>query len=381
MTTAFVIVAAGSGTRLGQATPKAFITLGKSNMLEHCVEAVASWDATCTVIAVVPENWVEPARELLASYPGQVIVVAGGASRTESVRVGLGQVPDGTDFVLIHDAARALMPADVFERVRQGLQSGAVGVVPTLPVVDTLVVVDHDTADTSEGVDRSVLGVVQTPQGFHASVLASSYQQATGDFTDDASVVRQAGHRVISVPGDPRGFKITYDADLQRARDLLFGGQGVRVGVAIDVHQFDDSAKLWLAGLEWPGERGLSGHSDGDVALHAIVDALFQAAGLGDLGSHFGSDRPEFAGARSTVFLEHALSLLQQAGYEAKSVGVQIVANHPKIGTRRLEAEEHLSQLVGAPVALSATTTDGLGLTGRGEGAAAIATAVISPLF
>jgi 2-C-methyl-D-erythritol 2,4-cyclodiphosphate synthase len=137
---------------------------------------------------------------------------------------------------------------------------------------------------------------------------------------------------------------------------------------------------LWLAGLEWPGEPGLKGHSDGDVVIHAIVDALLQAARLGDIGSHFGSDRPEFAGASSRVFLEHALTLVNGAGYAVSSVGVQVIANSPKVGPRRQEAEELLSSLVGAPVALGATTSDGLGFTGRGEGAAAIATAVLHAL-
>jgi 2-C-methyl-D-erythritol 4-phosphate cytidylyltransferase/2-C-methyl-D-erythritol 2,4-cyclodiphosphate synthase len=147
----------------------------------------------------------------------------------------------------------------------------------------------------------------------------------------------------------------------------------------MDVHRYDESVPLVLAGMKWPGEPGLAGHSDGDVVIHAIVDAILQAAGLGDLGTHFGSDRAEFAGAKSRVFLDHALSLVTDAGYMVSSVGVQVIAQAPKIGPRRLEAETVLSELVGCPVSLTATTSDGLGFTGRGEGAAALATAVLVP--
>jgi 2-C-methyl-D-erythritol 4-phosphate cytidylyltransferase/2-C-methyl-D-erythritol 2,4-cyclodiphosphate synthase len=250
-------------------------------------------------------------------------------------------------------------------------------VIPTVPIVDTLVSFDPVTKVTGPGGDRALMGAVQTPQGFGAAELISAYESASGDFTDDAAVMREAGHDVVSVEGDARGFKITYPEDLERARLLVSGGTQTRVGTVLDVHRYDPDGVLSLAGLLWPGEAGLSGHSDGDVVLHAIVDALLQAAGRGDLGSHFGSDRPEYADAQSAVFLNRALELVRDAGYRVHSVGVQIIANAPKIGPRREEAERHLTGLVGAPVALSATTTDGLGFTGRGEGMAALATAVL----
>jgi 2-C-methyl-D-erythritol 4-phosphate cytidylyltransferase/2-C-methyl-D-erythritol 2,4-cyclodiphosphate synthase len=307
-------------------------------------------------------------------------VVTGGETRTASVRAGLTAVNPEVDYVLIHDAARALMPTVVFDRVLEALVAGADGVVPELPVVDTLVGIDRATGITTSAPERDTLGLVQTPQGFRKQALIEAYQAVSGDYTDDAAVLRANGGSVIAVAGDPAGFKITYPSDLQQATRLLGGGGSTRVGTAMDVHQWDASQPLWLAGLEWPGEKGLSGHSDGDVVVHAIVDAILQAAGLGDLGTHFGSDRPEFEDARSAVVLEHALGLITQAGYRVSSVGVQLVGNQPKLGSRRHEAEEHLTQLVGAPVALGATTTDGLGLTGRGEGAAALATAVLVAL-
>lgn len=378
MTTAVVIVAAGSGSRLGSRSPKAFVSLGSATLLETCISGLNEWDRECSIVVVAPDKWTHQASELSSHSRHEVRVVVGGESRTESVRHGLAALPAEADIVLIHDAARALMPIEVFERVVAAVESGNHGAIPTLPVVDTLVEVDASTQVMGAGVDRSVLGAVQTPQGFRTSELLAAYEVVSGNFTDDASVMREAGHDVVVVPGDPQGFKITYPEDVERARMLVSGGVITRVGTAMDIHQFDADSPLWLAGLEWPGEQGLKGHSDGDVVIHAIVDALLQAAGLGDLGTHFGSDRPEFHGARSAVFLDHALTLIADAGYTVSSVGVQVIANSPKLGPRRDEAERHLSALVGAPVALSATTTDGLGLTGRGEGAAALATAVLS---
>jgi 2-C-methyl-D-erythritol 4-phosphate cytidylyltransferase/2-C-methyl-D-erythritol 2,4-cyclodiphosphate synthase len=378
VTTAVVIVAAGSGSRLGFPQPKAFVALAGSTLLEQCVRHVSTWSKPFSLIVVAPPGWETPARDLLASTPG-VIIVTGGESRTDSVRAALAALPEGTTQVLIHDAARALTPLNVFDRVSDALESGAIGVVPEIPVVDTLIRVDRASMTTGDAIDRSVLGAVQTPQGFQAAELLAAYNAVQGDFTDDAAVLRAAGHDVVAVDGDSQSFKITYPADLQRAASLLAPSGGQRVGTAMDVHRYDESVPLVLAGMKWPGEPGLAGHSDGDVVIHAIVDAILQAAGLGDLGTHFGSDRAEFAGAKSRVFLDHALSLVTDAGYMVSSVGVQVIAQAPKIGPRRLEAEMVLSELVGCPVSLTATTSDGLGFTGRGEGAAALATAVLVP--
>lgn len=379
MNTALVIVAAGSGQRLGSSLPKAFVSLGAKSLLQHTLEMVAGWDVSPAVVAVVPAGWEEPARAIGAVLGDDFQVTVGGDTRTESVRRGVSAVPADTDVVLIHDAARPLMPLDVFDRVVNALKAGAQGVIPTIPVVDTLVTQSRTTGETKGGIDREQLAGVQTPQGFSASALRAAYSSVEGDFTDDAEVMRQAGHTVDSVAGDPRGFKITYPEDLVRAEALLGHSVAPRVGSAMDVHAFDANSPLVLAGLAWPGEKGLSGHSDGDVVVHAIVDAILQAAGEGDLGHHFGSDRPEFAGAASTVFLEQALTIVAQAGYRVSSVAVQVIGNHPKLGPRRKEAQVHLSELVGSPVALGATTTDGLGFTGRGEGIAASATAVLVP--
>ena len=378
MTTAVIIVAAGSGSRLGSSLPKAFVSVAGAPMLQRALGALTDWTRWDSLVLVVPEGYEAPARAL-ATGMESVHVVVGGETRGDSVQQGLAALPVGTSYVLIHDAARALMPPEVFDRVLDALESGATGVIPHVPVVDTLVTVG-ELSSTQGGVDRDKLGSIQTPQGFEVEALVKAYAATSQEFTDDAAVLRSAGHEVLGVEGHPRGFKITYPDDLLRAESLLGSNGAPLVAVAMDVHQFDSAGPLRLAGLDWPGEPGLSGHSDGDAVLHAIVDAILNAAGLGNLGTHFGSARPEFAGANSQVFLDHTLGLLKNHGLQVSSVAVQVVAESPKIGPRREEAETTLSALVGAPVSLSATTTDGLGFTGRGEGLLAIATAVLRRL-
>ncbi len=374
MTAAVIVVAAGSGSRLASSLPKAFVSLGRQPLLHYVVNRMSEWTRWASLVLVVPEGYEAPARAL-SSHVDSVHVVTGGETRGASVQSGLDALPAGVTHVLIHDAARLLMPLEVFDRVLDELETGAKAVIPHIPVVDTLVTVNG--SSTQGDINRDALGAVQTPQGFDLELLRQAYASAAGEFTDDAAVMRSAGYDVVGVAGDPRGFKITYPDDLVRAETLLGENSVPLVAVAMDIHQFDSTEPLWLAGLEWPGEPGLSGHSDGDAVVHAIVDAILEAASLGDLGTHFGTLRPEFAGAKSRVFLEHTLGLLEEKSLQVSSVAVQIVANAPKIGPRREEAQVTLSGLVGAPVSISATTSDGLGFTGRGEGLLAIATAVL----
>jgi 2-C-methyl-D-erythritol 4-phosphate cytidylyltransferase/2-C-methyl-D-erythritol 2,4-cyclodiphosphate synthase len=232
-----------------------------------------------------------------------------------------------------------------------------------------------------ETVDRSQLVHVQTPQGFPREQLVAAYAAADRDHTDDAAVFSAAGFDVETVTGEPRAFKITTPWDLRRAELILDREAGaatsIRTGVGVDVHAFDDSRPLWLGGLYWPDEPGLAGHSDGDAVCHAICDALLSAAGLGDLGSRFGTSDPRFEGAHGDVFLAETLALVSGAGFSVGNVSVQVVAQHPRIGERRVELERHLSQLVGAPVSVAGTTSDRLGFTGRGEGVAVICTALV----
>jgi 2-C-methyl-D-erythritol 4-phosphate cytidylyltransferase/2-C-methyl-D-erythritol 2,4-cyclodiphosphate synthase len=246
-------------------------------------------------------------------------------------------------------------------------------------VVDTIKRIDGVTV--LETVDREVLRSAQTPQGFVASELRAAYAAAEAEFTDDAALMQAAGHQILAVDGDERAFKITTPADLAAA-ELRFSGKpaGFRTGIGTDVHRFTEDAgkPLYLGTIVWPGERGLDGHSDGDAVSHAIVDALLAAAGLGDIGSNFGVDRPEFSGANGKVFIEGALELISNAGYRVENVSVQIIGNRPKVAPHRAAVEAALQAILGAPVSLGATTTDGLGFLGNSEGVAAVATALLA---
>ena len=385
-----VVVAAGSGTRLGAGAPKAFVDIDGRSILSHALEGVFATPVAQVVVVAPADRASDALREAVAASGDRrelVSVVAGGETRQASVAAGLAALSPDVEIVLVHDAARALTPPEVFERVVAAIARGAAGAIPVLPVIDTL---KRVTGDEIVGVvDRAELAAAQTPQGFPRDVLDAAYAAATAEFTDDAALVADAGNDVTAVPGHPLAFKITTAADLDRARHLL-ASPAVRlesppaiprVGVGTDVHAFGGDGTLWLAGLEWPGEAALSGHSDGDAVAHAIVDALLAAAGLGDIGTHFGTDHPEYAGAHADAFLTRTVALLGEAGWRVGNVSVQVQANRPRFAARRAEAERALSAaLAGAPVSVSATTTDGLGFTGRGEGVSAFAVALVVPV-
>ncbi|WP_259363358.1 2-C-methyl-D-erythritol 4-phosphate cytidylyltransferase [Microbacterium esteraromaticum] len=379
---AVIIVAAGSGTRLGAAAPKAFVELAGRTLLRHALEGVHAAGAM-QVIAVVPAGLEQEAEaELRAAAPADRdpgTVVVGGATRQQSVAAGLDALGDDVRIVLVHDAARALTPPAQIAAVASAV-TGDAGVIPALPVVDTLKRVDGDLV--TGPVDRSVLAAAQTPQGFPRTALQGAYVAALAsgeEHTDDAALFAAAGGVVRRIAGSERAFKITTLADLERARMLLADRPALpRIGVGTDVHAFGGEGTLWLAGLEWPGEQPLSGHSDGDAVAHAIVDALLGAAGLGDIGEHFGTAHPEYAGAHADVFLGRTAELLAEAGFAIGNVSVQFQGNRPRFSARRAEAEQALSSaLGGAPVTVSATTTDGLGFPGRGEGIAVTAVALV----
>lgn len=387
---AVIVVAAGSGSRLGHDEPKAFVPLAGRPLLEHALASVFRMREPAQVIVVAPEAKLADARAIALRVAGAAIdVVAGGATRQDSVARGLERLLPGISTVLVHDAARALTPPALFDDVVKAVAARGHGIVPRLPVVDTIKRVDAGTIVGT--IDRSHLAAVQTPQGFPRDMLvdATASAPASGEATDDAAVVAAAGHRVDVVAGSELAFKITTPWDLRRA-ELMFGTEATpRVGTGMDVHAFEaahtdaaapGSAGLWLAGLHWPGERALSGHSDGDVVSHAICDALLAAAGLGDVGSVFGTDDDRFTGAHGEVFLRETLARVTAAGFRVSNVSVQVIGNRPKVGPRRTEAERLLSGILDAPVALSATTTDALGFTGRGEGVAALASAIVVPV-
>lgn len=380
---AIIVVAAGSGTRLGLSQPKAFVPVKGRTLLELCLEGVFGQPEAAQVVVVAPSSHrseaVSIGHRVAGAARDALTVVVGGDSRAASVAAGLAAVADGVDVVLIHDAARALTPPEVFTRVVERVRSDNVGVIPALPVVDTIARRDAAGA-VVEQVDRSQLAAIQTPQGFPFDAYRAAVAAIApgAEHTDDASVFAAAGHPVVTVPGDDRAFKVTTPWDLRRAELLVAGDRtALRTGIGIDVHAYDENRPLWLGGLYWPGEPGLAGHSDGDAISHAVCDALLSAAGLGDIGSRFGVDDPRFAEARGEVFLAATLELVHNAGFEIVNVAVQVVAKRPRFAARRHEVEALLTRTLGAPVSVAATTSDGLGFTGRAEGVAAVATALL----
>ena len=382
VSTAVIVVAAGSGTRLGAALPKAFVDLAGQTLLERSLRSIILLPYPVQVVVVAPADFVADAQDIAhkvaPSLEALVSVVTGGATRHDSVAQGLAAVQASVQNVLVHDAARALTPTALFADVDMAVQATGAGIVPALPVVDSLKQVDV-TGGVLGIADRDQLRAAQTPQGFPRAELEAAYAAAgSSDYTDDAAVFAAHGGAVTTIPGDEVAFKITTAWDLNRAHQVLGGiPDSHRVGTGMDVHAFGEAENLWLAGLHWPGEQELSGHSDGDAVAHAICDALLSAAGLGDIGSRFGTADPTYANASGEVFVRGTIELLSASGFEPINVSVQIVGNKPRFSARREEAQAVLTEWVGAPVSVSATTTDGLGFTGRGEGVAAIATALI----
>ena len=391
---AVVVVAAGLGTRLGADKPKAFVTLAEKTLIEHALENIADVAALEQVIIAVPAGHEAQtaliADSALAGKRVRFDVVVGGDTRQQSIENALGVIDPDLEVVLVHDAARALAPTTLFNSVASEVRRSGLGVVPVMKIVDTVKrveTVQHvEDPIVLETVDRNSLRAAQTPQGFIAKDLIAAYAAADKEHTDDAALAQAHGIQITSVTGDERAFKITIAEDLAAA-ELRFGGSlagglsnsDLRTGIGTDVHRFseDVTKPLYLGTVVWSGERGLDGHSDGDAVSHAIVDALLSAAGLGDIGSNFGVDRPEFSGANGAVFLESTLKLLKQNDWSVINVAVQIIGNRPKVAPMRAEVQTVLSAILGAPVTLGATTTDGLGFLGNSEGVAAVATALI----
>ena len=368
---AAIIAAAGSGERFGAAIPKALIQLGDRTLIEHAVSSISS--VADQIIVTAPAGYEKEIQTLVGDG---ITVVTGGATRSESVRIGLSKVSADVEYVLIHDAARALASPDLAKRVVASLKCGDVAVIPGLAQTDTVKIVGANGIVTSTP-DRAAMRRVQTPQGFTYGVINQAHAQS-GEATDDAALVESLGKPVRVIDGEERAIKITTAADMATALQFLGKSTNFKTGVGVDAHHFAAGRELWLAGLLWPDQDGVEGHSDGDVAAHAICDALFAASGLGDLGSNFGINKPEYKGASGTTLLKETLALVEKSGYAISHVSVQVIGNRPKIGSRRAEAIASLSAaLGGAEVALLATTTDGMGLTGEGKGIAAIASALI----
>jgi 2-C-methyl-D-erythritol 4-phosphate cytidylyltransferase/2-C-methyl-D-erythritol 2,4-cyclodiphosphate synthase len=373
-TSAAIIAGAGMGHRLGADIPKALIQIDGVTLVARAFASLST--VVDEIVITAPAGYQEQFRAIVGE---SAKVITGGVLRSDSVNLALKSLSPTIKYVLVHDAARALATSDLASRVLSELEKGEAAVIPALNVIDTIKEVDRD-GYVRNTPDRSILKAIQTPQGFSVDVLKRAHE-ASQDATDDAALVEALGMKVKTIAGEARAMKITNPEDIATAVMLLRPRNSeIRVGVGTDAHAFssDSSRQLWLAGIYWPDVVGVDGHSDGDVAAHAICDALFSATSLGDLGSNFGVSDSKYAGASGAMLLSETLSRVTKAGYEIANVGVQIVCNKPKIGTRRAEAIAALSQaLGGAAVSVTATSTDGLGFTGEGKGISAIATALV----
>jgi 2-C-methyl-D-erythritol 4-phosphate cytidylyltransferase/2-C-methyl-D-erythritol 2,4-cyclodiphosphate synthase len=371
---AAIIAGAGMGHRLGADIPKALIQIQGITLLERTFTSLSK--VVDEIIITAPAGYEEQFKALVGQ---SATVITGGVLRSDSIRVALKALSPSVESVLIHDAARALASSSLAARVLGEVKSGLSAVIPVLKVIDTIKEIDRD-GFVRATPDRSSLVAAQTPQGFNRQVLERAHS-ASDDATDDAALVEAIGVKVKTIEGEISAFKITTKEDIGQALLLLSpSNRNFKVGMGVDAHAFssDQDRKLWLAGLFWPDQIGVDGYSDGDVAAHAICDALFSAAGLGDLGSNFGVDNPKYQGASGETLLSEAFGKITSAGFEIGNVSVQVVCNKPKIGPRRAEAIEALSKaLGGAQISVSATSTDGLGFTGQGLGISALATALL----
>ena len=376
---AALILAGGSGVRLGGEVPKQYLPLAGRPVLRHSIEIFTAHAAIGAVRCVIRpddrERYDEAADGLAILDP-----VAGGENRQESARLGLESlVEDAPETVLIHDAARPFIDPATLDRTLDALGAHA-GALPAVPLGDTLK--RSDGARVGETLDRSGLWRAQTPQGFRYREILEAHRSLAGEIlTDDAAVAERHGLDVALVMGNESNMKITTAEDLERARRFLAGAVAdIRTGTGFDVHRFGPGDHVMLCGVKVPSERGLEGHSDADVGLHAITDALLGAMAAGDIGMHFPPSDAKWRDASSDVFVRHALGLVAGKGGIVSHVDVTIICEKPRIGPHRDAMAARIAEILEIEtgrVSVKATTTEGLGFTGRGEGIAAQAVVTI----
>lgn len=372
-----LVVGAGRGRRFGGDLPKQYCDLAGAPLLRHTLKAFTDHPGVIGVRPVIHLDDLDLFQD--ASQGLDVLEpVSGGASRQDSVRLGLESIKAlNPDSVFIHDAARPFISSDLIDRIIDGLKNHQ-GIIPALPVVDTLKrQQDGHIADT---VDRTDLWRAQTPQAFDFKSIFEAHQQCKGqELTDDAAVAEQCGVRVSIVEGAEENFKVTTQEDLARANRQLLGVD-IRTGMGFDVHRFEEGDHVTLAGIEIPYHQKLKGHSDADVALHALTDAILGTIAAGDIGTHFPPSDNQWKGAASDIFLKKAGELVRAAGGTITNLDLTIICEAPKIGPHRPAMESRIADILGldqSRVSVKATTTEKLGFTGRGEGIAAQAIATV----
>ena len=378
MTFSVVIAAAGTGSRAGAGPAKQWRLLAGKPVLLWAVEGLAAAGPEAIVVAVGAGEEAQ-AEELLSAIPS-VRVVIGGANRAQSVCAGLDVLaPKKPDFVLIHDAARPFVSAGHIWPLLAALTK-ADGAVPVLPLSDTLKRAGADGALST--LPRDGLLSVQTPQAFRYAALVSAHAAWTGEApTDDAAMVEAMGGRIVAVQGDPMLMKLTYPEDFAMAEVLAGAARITRVGQGYDAHRFGSGDGVWLCGVLIPHDQALVGHSDADAGLHALVDALLGAIGAGDIGQHFPPSDPQWKGVSSDRFVRHAVDLVRAKGGQILNADVTLICEAPRVGPHREAMRAKLAELLDLPidrVGVKATTTEGMGFTGRREGLAAQAIVAVS---
>ncbi|WP_299838194.1 bifunctional 2-C-methyl-D-erythritol 4-phosphate cytidylyltransferase/2-C-methyl-D-erythritol 2,4-cyclodiphosphate synthase [uncultured Paracoccus sp.] len=370
---AAIITAAGRGTRAGGGEPKQWRALRGRPVLAHTLDRFAGFERV--ILTVHPEDMARA----LDLFAGQVTILTGGETRAASVRAALDSL-QGSEIthVLIHDGARPLVSDAVIDGVIAALQAGAEAAAPALPVTDALW--RGEGGSVTGTASREGLFRAQTPQGFSLVQISKALRDHPQDAADDVELARKSGIPVAITLGDEDNVKITFAPDFARAERILGGGMDIRMGNGYDVHALGPGDHVWLCGVQIPHDHGLVGHSDADVGMHALTDAIYGALAEGDIGRHFPPSDPQWKGADSAIFLAHAAELFRARGFRLGNADVTLVCEAPKIGPHALAMQDRLAAIMGVEtgrVSVKATTSEQLGFTGRREGIAAIATCTL----
>ena len=376
-----VVVAGGSGVRMGGQMPKQFLLLGGRSILDRSVFLAAACPEIDGIVLALPPSSPPGLKEIYRGAGKVIEVVEGGEERHDSVRIALEAVPPEAEIILVHDAVRPFLSGDLVSRcVELAREHGAV--VPVLPIRDT--VKEWNPASRSlVTVDRAKLMRVQTPQGFRAGILREAYRKAAEERfagTDDASIVERAGHPVIPFPGSEENLKITVPEEYRMAAGLLQEEPDFRIGIGGDAHPLAAGRELWLGGIRVEHDRGLVGHSDGDVLLHAIADAVYGALGDRDIGHHFPPGIPETEGISSRKIIAHARTRMIDRGFGLVGLDAVVVCEEPRIGPLAAALRASIAEMFSVPedrVSLKGKTTEGMGFEGRREGISAWAVALL----
>jgi len=379
--TVVIVVAGGSGRRMGASVPKQFLSVGGRSLLDRTLFAVSDASRVDAIVLALPAGTSPESFETYRGSNKVIAVVEGGPERQDSVRNALAAVPQEASIILVHDAVRPFASSGLFDRcAEQALLHGAA--VPVIPVRDTVKTWDKS-AGTLVTRDRSEFLRAQTPQGFRAGILREAYALAAREGragTDDASLVEASGHAVVAFPGEEANLKITLPEDLRMAAGLLSGDPDFRVGLGGDAHRLVPDRELWLGGVRVDHPTGLLGHSDGDVLLHAVADAIYGAMGDRDIGFHFPPGREETHGISSRSILAHARGRMAALGFGMLGLDAVVVCEAPRIAPLAGALRASIAGMLAVPesrVSVKGKTTEGMGFEGRGEGISAWAVALL----